>query len=86
MPNFIEELLEILKSVLAVLVIILTALMLISLFHPAFGATPAEECDIKGGIWTKTYCAPPDMNDEEITYAQRYTILKEIEMREMKDD
>lgn len=86
MPNFIEELLEILKSVLAVFAIIITALLLISLFHPAFGATPAEECDIKGGVWNGKYCLARDMTDEEIDFAQRYTILKEIEMREMKDE
>ncbi|MDY3122879.1 MAG: hypothetical protein SOW21_00585 [[Actinobacillus] rossii] len=77
---------RVIKEIFILATFSLVIILATVLANKAVATTPQETCDIKGGIWTKTYCAPPDMNDEEITYAQRYTILKEIEMREMKDD
>lgn len=86
MPKFIEDIMTILKGVLLSLVVIFAALVVITLFRPAFGATPAEDCDIKGGVWNGKYCLARDMTDEEITFARRYTLLKQIESREIKND
>lgn len=54
----------------------------------AHSSTPINRCDEQGGIW-QTYptphCADKPMTDEQIQYAQRYTMLKQIETREVKN-
>lgn len=76
---------RVIKEILILATFTLVMIFATVLTNRAIATTQQDTCETKGGIWTKTYCAPPDMNDEEITYAQRYTILKQIEMREMKD-
>ncbi|MDD7545612.1 hypothetical protein [Actinobacillus porcinus] len=76
---------QIIKEIFILAMFSLVMLLATVLAQRAIATTPQEACEIKGGIWTKTYCAPPDMRDEDISYAQRYTVLKQIEMREVKN-
>ena len=76
---------RVIKEIFILATFSLVIILATVLANKAIATTPQETCDIKGGVWTGKYCAPPDMNDEEITYAQHYTILKEIEMREVKN-
>lgn len=76
---------DFIKELFVLFALALFILFIGALAERASATTPQEACEIKGGIWTKTYCAPPDMRDEDISYAQRYTVLKQIEMREVKN-
>lgn len=77
---------QIIKEIFILATFSLVIILATVLANKAVATTPQETCEIKGGVWTGKYCAPRDMTDEEIDFAQRYTILKEIEMREMKDE
>ena len=76
-----EPIKEIIISVVIAVVILFTGAIL----ERAFAATPQENCEIKGGVWEENYCAPPDMSEDDIKLAQRYVVLKELEMREVNN-
>ncbi|SEQ65136.1 hypothetical protein [Basfia succiniciproducens] len=72
---------EPLKEIVTLIVLAAVMLLIGAILEKAFAATPQETCEIKGGVWIGEYCAPLDMTDDEIAYAERYTALKQAEMK-----
>ncbi|PVX40576.1 hypothetical protein C8D76_103149 [Pasteurella langaaensis DSM 22999] len=70
---------QIIKEIFILAIFSLVIILATVLASKAFATTPQETCEIKGGVWTGEYCAPRDMTDDEIVYAQEYT--KHAEMK-----